>query len=54
MVQVRVDIKVQRVLQFVVCWGLREVLLSGYGRVYLSGIVSEFGPLRGPRRRDSE
>ena len=53
MVQVRVDIKVQRVLQFVVCWGLREVLLSGYGRGYLSEVVSEFGPLRGPRRRDN-
>ena len=23
------------------------------GRVYLSEIVSEFGPLRGPRRRDN-
>ena len=50
MVQVRVASKVQLVLQFWVCWGLREVLLSGYGRGYLSEIVSEFGPLRGPRR----
>ena len=49
-----VDIKVQLVLQFGVCWGLGEVLLSILGRGYLSEIVSEFGPLRGPRRRDSE
>ena len=40
-------------LQFLVCRGLREVLLSGYGRVYLSEIVSEFGPKPGPRCRDS-
>ena len=44
-----VDIKVQLVLQFEVCWGLGEVFLSILGRVYLSEIVSEFGPLRGPR-----
>jgi hypothetical protein len=31
-----------------------EVFLSGYGRVHLPMIVSEFGPLRGPRRRDRE
>ena len=49
-----VDIKVQLVLQFGVSRGLREVLLAPVGRVYLSEIVSEFGPLRGPRRRDSE
>ena len=41
-------------LQFGVSRGLREVLLAPVGRVYLSGIVSEFGPLRGPRRRDSD
>ena len=40
-------------LQFGVSRGLREVLLAPVGRVYLSGIVSEFGPLRGPRRRDN-
>ena len=49
-----VDIKVQLVLQFGVSRGLREVLLAPVGRVYLSEIVSEFGPLRGPRRRDRE
>ena len=49
-----VDIKVQLVLQFGVCWGLGEVRLAPGGRVYLSEIVSEFGPLRGPLRRDSE
>ena len=32
-------------LQFEVCRGRSEVLLSGYGRVYLSEIVSEFGPV---------
>ena len=31
-----------------------EALLSRYGRVDLSAVVSEFGPLRGPRCRDSE
>ena len=36
------DIKVQVVLQFEVCRGRSEVLLSGYGRGYPSGIVSEF------------
>ena len=44
------EIKVQLVLQFEVCWGLGEVFLSILGRVYLSEIVSEFGPRRGPRR----
>ena len=53
MVQVGVEIKVQLVLQFGVARGSREVLLAPVGRVYLSGIVSEFGPLRGPRRRDN-
>ena len=38
--------KVQVVLQFGVCRGLGEVLLSILGRVYLSAIVSEFGPNR--------
>ncbi len=33
---------------------MREMLLSGYGRVYLSEIVSEFGPKTWPRRRESE
>ena len=41
-------------LQFWVCCGLSEVLLSVLGRVYPSEVVSEFGPLRGPRCRDSE
>ena len=41
-----VDIKVQLVLQFGVSRGLGEVLLAPVGRVYLSGIVAEFGPLR--------
>ena len=41
-------------LQFGVSRGRREVLLSGYGRVYLSEIVSEFGPKTWPRCRDSE
>jgi len=36
--------KVQVVLQFEVCWGLREVLLPQYGRGYPSEVVSEFGP----------
>ena len=49
-----VEIKVQLVLQLGVSRGLREVLLAPVGRVYLSEIVSEFGPLRGPRRRDRE
>ena len=31
-------------LQFEVCWGLGEVLLSILGRVYLSEIVSKFEP----------
>ena len=39
-------------LQFLVCRGLREVLLSGYGRVYLSEIVSEFEPKTWPRCRE--
>ena len=38
------EIKVQLVLQSGVSRGLREVLLSGYGRVYPSEIVSEFEP----------
>ena len=38
------DIKVQLVLQFEVCCGLGEVLLSILGRGYLSEVVSEFGP----------
>ena len=49
-----VEIKVQVVLQFEVCHGRSEVLLSGYARVYLSEVVSEFEPLRGPRCRDNE
>ena len=36
-------------LQFVVCRGLSEVLLAPLGRVYLSEIVSEFGPKTWPR-----
>ena len=40
-------------LQFLVCRGVREVLLSGYGRVYLSEIVSEFELKTWPRCRDS-
>ena len=47
------EIKAQLVLQSGVSRGLREVLLSGYGRVYPSEIVSKFGPLRGPRCRDN-
>ena len=43
------DIKVQVVLQFGVCRGLREVFLSQYGRGYPSEIVSEFEPKPGPR-----
>ena len=31
---------------------MREVFLSQYGRVGRSEVVAEFGPLRGPRRRD--
>ena len=31
-------------VQFVVSRGRSEVLLSGYGRVYRSEVVSEFGP----------
>ena len=38
------DIKVQLVLQFEVCRGRREVLLSGFGRVHRSEVVSEFEP----------
>ena len=41
-------------LQFWVCCGLSEVLLSGYGRVYQRDVVSEFGPKTWPRCRDSE
>ena len=48
------DIKVQVVLQFGVCRGLREVFLSQYGRVHRPEVVSEFGPKLGPRCRDSE
>ena len=40
------EIKVQLVLQFGVSRGRREVLLALRRRVYLSEIVSEFGPLR--------
>ena len=49
-----VEIKVQVVLQFEVCRGRSEVLLSGYGRVYLSEIVSGFGPKTWPRCQDRE
>ena len=49
-----VDIKVQVVLQFEVCRGRSEVLLSGYGRLYQRDVVSEFGPKPGPRCRDNE
>ena len=45
--------KVQVVLQFEVCRGLGEVLLSQYGLNYQSEVVSKFGPLRGPRCRDN-
>ena len=41
-------------LQFLVCWGRREVRLSQYGLNYQSEVVSEFEPLRGPRCRDRE
>ena len=47
-------VETSRALQFRVCCGLSEVLLSMLGRVHLSEVVAEFGPLRGPRRRDSE
>jgi len=40
-------------LQFGVSRGRSEVLLSGCGRVYLSEIVSEFGPKTWPRCRDN-
>ena len=43
------EIKGQVVLQFEVSRGLGEVLLSQYGRLYQRDVVSEFGPLRGPR-----
>ncbi len=46
--------KVQVVLQFWVCCGLREVLLAPLGRVYQRNVVSEFGPKTWPRCRDSE
>ena len=36
------SVELQVVLQFEVCWGLGEVLLSGYGRVGRSAVVSEF------------
>ena len=49
-----VEIKVQVVLQFGVCRGRSEVLLSGYGRLYERDVVSEFGPKPGPRCRDNE
>ncbi len=39
-------VKLQVVLQFEVCRGLGEVLLSILGRGYPSEVVSEFGPLR--------
>ena len=39
-------------LQFLVCRGVREVLLSGYGRVYLSEIVSKFELETWPRCRE--
>ena len=41
-------------LQFGVSRGLSELLLAPVGRVYLSEIVSEFGPKPGPRCRDGE
>ena len=40
-------------LQFEVCRGRSEVLLAPLGRVYQRNVVSWFGPLRGPRCRDS-
>ena len=46
--------EVQVVLQLGVSRGRSEVLLSGYGRVDLSAVVSEFGPKTWPRCRDSE
>ena len=46
--------KLQVALQFGVSCGLCEVFLSIYGRVHRSANLSKFGPLRGPRRRDSE
>ena len=48
------EIKVQLVLQFGVSRGRREVLLALRRRVYLSEIVSKFGPKTWPRCRDSE
>ena len=48
-ISARARVELQVGLQFLVCCGRREALLSILGRVYLSGIVSEFGPLRGPR-----
>ena len=40
-------------LQFLVCRGLREVLLTPRGRGYPSEVVSGFGPKPGPRCRDN-
>ena len=41
---VRASVKLQFVLQFWVCCGRSEVLLSILGRGYPSEVVSEFGP----------
>jgi len=41
-------------LQFLVCRGRSEVLLAPVGRLYLSEIVSKFGPKPRPRCRGSE
>ena len=38
------SVELQLVLQFEVCWGLGEVLLSQHGLNYQSEVVSEFGP----------
>ena len=50
----KVPRRVQVVLQFGVARGRSELPLALRRRGYLSGIVSEFGPLRGPRCRDSD
>ena len=50
----RVDICVEIKLQFLVCRGVREVLLSGYGRVSQRDVVSEFELKTWPRCRDRE
>ena len=46
--------KVQVGLQSGVFRGRSEVWLAPVGRLYQRDVVSEFGPLRGPRRRDRE